>query len=90
MIMETTTIILSIITTLLGGANIFQLLTFRAYKRKQTAEADSNEIDNLNKIIESQEREIQRLNEKLISFETKLSDLERRMCYATNCEKRIN
>ena len=87
--METSTLILTIITTLLGGCNIFQLLTFRSYKRKQSSEADSSEIDNLNKIIESQEKEIRRLNDRIVSLETKLSTLENKMCYAVNCDKRI-
>ena len=32
--------VLGILTLLFGGLNLFQLLTFRAYKRQKNAEAD--------------------------------------------------
>ena len=54
-----------IITVLLGGLNVFQLLTFKAYKRQRNAEADSAEIKSLSEIIKQNQAEIGRLNERL-------------------------
>ena len=50
--------ILGIVSALLGGLNIFQLLTFRAYKRQRNAEADRAEIDSLSEIIKQNQAEI--------------------------------
>lgn len=56
---------LSLLTILLGGLNIFQLLTFRAYKRQRNAEADKSEIDALRAIIDTNTAEIGRLNQRI-------------------------
>ena len=57
--------VLGIVTTLLGGLNIFQLLTFNAYKRQRNAEADQEEIKSLSEIIRQNQAEIGRLSERL-------------------------
>ena len=57
--------ILAFLTLLLGGLNIFQLLTFKAYKRQRNAEADKSEIDALRLIIEGMQAEIGRLQNRL-------------------------
>ena len=63
--MDTWTIISTIFATLFGGLNIYQLLTFRAYKKKANAEADRTEIDNLRTIISGMQSEIGRLQTRL-------------------------
>lgn len=59
------TVILSILTTLFGGLNIFQWLTLRSYKRVKAAEADKSEIDALRSIIDGMQAEIGRLQLRL-------------------------
>ena len=54
-----------IISTLLGGLNIFQWITLKSYKRVKQAEAASAEIDSLSKIIERNQAEIARLSQRL-------------------------
>lgn len=56
---------LAFLTLLFGGLNIFQLLTFKAYKRQRNAEADKSEIDALRLIIEGMQAEIGRLQNRL-------------------------
>ena len=56
---------LGIVATLLGGLNVFQLLTFKAYKRQRNAEADQEEIKSLSEIIRQNQAEIGRLSERL-------------------------
>ena len=69
-------ILLSIITALSGGLNIFQLLTFRAYKRQRNAEADRAEIDSLSEIIKQNQAEIGRLSQRLIDSDKRATELE--------------
>ena len=57
--------VLGVVATLLGGLNIFQLLTFSAYKRERNAQADTAEIESLSKIIAQNQAEIGRLSERL-------------------------
>ena len=57
--------VLAFLTLLFGGLNIFQLLTFKAYKRQRNAEADKSEIDALRLIIEGMQAEIGRLHNRL-------------------------
>lgn len=80
--MEIATYVLSVVTVLLGGANIFQFFTIRSYRRKHNAEATRAEIDNLNIVIDNLRQEIGRL-------ESRLSTLEGKVCYDTDCNKRI-
>ena len=56
---------LGIIATLSGGLNVMQLITFRAYKRKNNAEADNVEIDALRKIINQNTAELGRLQQRV-------------------------
>ena len=70
--------IFGIISALLGGLNIFQLLTFRAYKRQRNAEADSAEIDSLSKIIERNQAEIGRLSQRLNDADQRALEQDRR------------
>lgn len=60
-----TSLILGVLTLLSGGLNIFQLLTFKAYKRQREAEADQAEINSLSEIIKQNQAEIGRLSERL-------------------------
>ena len=80
--MEIATYILSVVTVLLGGANILQFFTIRSYKRKHNAEATRAEIDNLNIVTDNLKKEVERLEERLIKLESKV-------CYDSDCTKRI-
>lgn len=68
--------VLGILTLLFGGLNLFQLLTFRAYKRQRNAEADSAEIESLSKIIKQNQEEIGRLNQRLLIADKRAMDQE--------------
>ena len=70
--------VLAILTLLFGGLNIFQLLTFRAYKRQRNAEADSAEIESLSKIITQNQAEIGRLSQRLNEADKRALDQDRR------------
>lgn len=83
--MSTWEIILAIVTLLLGGANIFQMLTFRAYKRQRNAEADRAEIDSLSEIIKQNQAEIGRLSQRLLLADKRA--MEQEIKYNTLYEK---
>ena len=83
--MSTWEIILAIVTLLLGGTNIFQMLTFRAYKRQRNAEADRAEIDSLSEIIKQNQAEIGRLSQRLLLADQR--SLEQDSKYNTLYEK---
>lgn len=68
--------VLGIVTTLLGGLNIFQLLTFKAYKRERNAQADQEEIKSLSEIIRQNQAEIGRLSQRLIDADRRATELE--------------
>ena len=68
--------VLGIATLLLGGLNIFQLLTFKAYKRQRNAEADQAEINSLSEIIKRNQEEIGRLSQRLIDSDRRATELE--------------
>ena len=68
--------ILAFATLLLGGLNIFQLLTFKAYKRQRNAEADKAEIESLSEIIKQNQAEIGRLSQRLIDSDRRATELE--------------
>ena len=68
--------VLGILTILFGGLNLFQLLTFRAYKRQKNAEADSAEIESLSKIIKQNQEEIGRLNQRLLMADQRAMEQE--------------
>ena len=80
--MELATYILSVVTTLLGGANILQFITIRSYKRKHNAEATRAEIENLNIVIAQLREEVQRQHDRLVELETKV-------CYNADCKSRV-
>lgn len=69
-------LILGVATLLLGGLNIFQLLTFRAYKRKQNAEADKSEIEALRNIIDANTAELGRLQQRIETEERRALEQE--------------
>lgn len=69
---------LGVLATVLGGLNVMQLLTFRAYKRQRNAEADSAEIESLSKIITQNQAEIGRLNERLTLADKRAFEQENR------------
>ena len=68
--------VLGVLTLLFGGLNLFQLLTFRAYKRQKNAEADSAEIESLSKIIKQNQEEIGRLNQRLLMADKRAMEQE--------------
>lgn len=74
--METTTIILSILTALLGGTNIFQLFFLHADRRKRGAEAVQAEITSQQMIIDGNVQEIKRLQERLEIYERRVEELQ--------------
>ena len=74
--MDWGSIILGITTALFGGLNIFQLLTFRAYKRQRNAEADRAEIESLSEIIKQNQAEIGRLSQRLIDADRRTTEIE--------------
>lgn len=69
-------IVLAVTTLLFGGLNVFQLLTFKAYKRQRNAEADRAEIDSLSEIIKQNQAEIGRLSQRLIDSDKRATELE--------------
>lgn len=71
-------IISTIFATLFGGLNIFQWLTLRSYKRIKAAEADKTEIDNLRSIIQQNQAEIGRLQQRLDSYEKRDISMQNR------------
>ena len=66
--------ILGILTTLFGGLNIFQWITLRSYKRVKAAEADRLEIENLRLVIDTMQKEIARLQERVEKAEQRAQD----------------
>ena len=70
--------ILGLLATVLGGLNIMQLLTFRAYKRQRNAEADQAEINSLSKIIERNQAEIGRLSQRVLNMDQRAISQEKR------------
>ena len=74
--MEWWSVISSLLALLFGGLNIFQLLTFQAYKRQRNAEADRAEIDSLSEIIKQNQAEIGRLSQRLIDADKRATELE--------------
>lgn len=69
--MDWTTLILALITALLGSGNIWQLVNNRQLKRKLNAEGEQAEIQSLQLIINGNVTEIKRL-------QTRLDDAEKR------------
>ena len=78
-------LILGILTLLFGGLNLYQLLTFKAYKRSQNAKAEQEEIKSLSEIIRQNQAEIGRLSERLTLADQKAFEMENK--YNTLYEK---
>ena len=76
--MDWLSFILAIATLLLGGLNIFQLLTFKSYKRQRNAEADTAEIESLSRIIAQNQAEIGRLSQRLNEADKRALEQDRR------------
>ena len=82
---QITTWALGVLATILGGLNIMQLLTFRSFKRKASAEAYQAEIESLSKIIQQNQAEIGRLSERLSLADQRAMEQENK--YNTLYEK---
>ena len=67
-----------IISTLLGGLNIFQWIKLKSYKRVKEAEAASAEITSLSKIIKQNQAEIGRLSQRLNEADKRALEQDRR------------
>lgn len=74
--------VLGVLTLLLGGWNIHQMLTFKSYKRQQAAVADKAELENLKTVIEtiqsSMQIEIDRLQARVEKAEARADKAEER------------
>ena len=66
-----------IISTLLGGLNIFQWITLKSYKRVKEAEADRMEIENLRLVIQTMQGEIQRLHNQYNELQTEFDNYKK-------------
>ena len=82
--MDWTTLILALITALLGSGNIWQLVNNRQLKRKLNAEGEQAEIQSLRLIIDGNVQEIKRLQEnyeklwnKYVSLQGELDELKK-------------
>lgn len=73
--MEGSTIILTIVTTLLGGLNIFQVIFWKVEKRKMSADASALEAEAKHKGIDLQQDQYDYLLEKLSTFQTEYFEL---------------
>ena len=67
-------IFLTILTILLGGGNIIQLVQMRQIKARQTAETETVAIKNMQLVIESMQAEINRLNKRVVELEDRLNN----------------
>lgn len=74
-----------IVATVLGGANIFQWITLRSYKRLKNAEAYQAEIESLSAIIRQNQAEIGRLSQRIEDYDRR--ELENSNRYNTLWEK---
>ena len=68
-------IILTIVTALLGGTNIVQLVNNRALRRKMEAEGEQEEIKSLQLIIDGNKEEISRLQDRVETLEKQYNEL---------------
>lgn len=73
--MSTLEIILSFVSTLLGSANVFQLVTVRSLKKKAQADATAE----MDKVL------INRIN----FLDQRITELEKKACFRTDCDKRM-
>lgn len=82
--MDWTTLVLALITALLGSGNIWQLVNNRQLKRKLNAEGEQAEIQSLRLIIDGNVQEIKRLQEnyeklwnKYVNLQSELDELKK-------------
>jgi hypothetical protein len=75
--MTTLELVLSVITALSGFGNLTQWVNLRALRDKARYEADNAHIDSLKKIIELQQQEIIRLQERQKELEARILTLEK-------------
>lgn len=75
--------ILGIITALFGGLNIFQIIYWRAEKKKHQAEADSADTDAKQKEIDLHQDQYDFLLQKLTEFQKDYYDLSDRLKQVT-------
>lgn len=73
--MSTLEIILTFVSTVLGSANIIQLITVRSLKKKAQADATAE----MDKVL------INRIN----FLDERITKLEKQVCFRTDCEKRM-
>ena len=66
--MDWTTLVLALITALLGSGNIWQLVNNRQLKRKLNAEGEQEEVKSLRLIIDGNVQEIQRLQKRVDDY----------------------
>lgn len=85
MAQEIITWVLGVVATFLGGANIFQWITLRSYKRLKNAEAYQAEIESLSAIIRQNQAEIGRLSQRIEDYDRR--ELENSNRYNTLWEK---
>ena len=68
-------IILTAVSSILGGCNIFQLVNLRSEKRKHSAEADQAQINSLNKIIDTYDQQFATLQGRYDKLQDKYDTL---------------
>ena len=73
--MSTLEIILTFLSTVLGSANIIQLITVRSLRKKAQADATAE----MDKVL------INRIN----FLDERITKLEKQVCFRTDCEKRM-
>lgn len=76
--------VLGLLTLLLGGTNIVTLVQLRSLRAKGTYEAESVQIENLRRIIETNGEEIARLSVRLKAQEDKTDECGKK------CEERLD
>lgn len=76
--------VLGVLTLLLGGTNIVTLVQLRSLRAKGTYEAESVQIENLRRIIETNGEEIARLSVRLKAQEDKTDECGKK------CEERLD
>lgn len=72
---NTLSLILTAMVTVLTCGNCVQFFQIRSIRAKAAAEVDTTKIANLNTIIDGQTREIARLQERLTTSETRYNEL---------------
>ena len=94
--MSTIEIILSIVTTVLGGTNLLQLINNRHLRDKMMAEADQAQNETWNQIIAGQTKEIARLQknygelqEKYYALAEEMQQLKAQLAGANNTSSRL-